>query len=71
MGKEAKLGVALIAVLYGAFAWGLLTRGSWTWGLGLGACAGRRRVRRPGSSLGGGTGDRGRLSLGPGRDIGR
>jgi hypothetical protein len=27
--------VALIAVLYGAFAWGLLARRSWAWGLGL------------------------------------
>jgi hypothetical protein len=27
--------VALIAVLYGAFAWGLLTRRGWAWGLGL------------------------------------
>jgi hypothetical protein len=27
--------VALIALLYGAFAWGLLTRRGWAWGLGL------------------------------------
>jgi hypothetical protein len=27
--------VALIAVLYGVFAWGLLARRGWAWGLGL------------------------------------